>query len=318
MGDWKYTKEIIVTGASGFVGINLTKYICNEAIGTVSRLDLRQGVPDAIPVATNAIIHLAGKAHDSLDPADPDVYFKVNTELTIRLFDKYIRSKADDFIYFSSVKAVADDVDDILVENTVPNPKTPYGKSKLKAEEYILSQELPPGKRVIIFRPCMIHGPGNKGNLNLLFNIVRKGIPYPLAAFDNKRSFLSMFNLLFVIGHILRGTYMPSGIYNLADDVPLSTAEVVRIMGEACNVKTRLLKVSPRFVKIVARSGDILHLPMDSRRLKKLTESYVVSNEKILAALGIESFPISSRDGLFETVRSLRNDFSPLHWTGVL
>src|SRR5690606_40901886 len=63
---------------------------------------------------------------------------------------------------------------------------------KLMAEEYILSKPLPDNKRVYIIRPCMIHGPGNQGNLNLLYKVVEKGIPWPLAAFENKRSFLSI------------------------------------------------------------------------------------------------------------------------------
>ena len=82
----------------------------------------------------------------------------------------------------------------ILTEDTIPNPKTHYGISKLQAENYILDQKLPEGKRVYILRPCMIHGPGNKGNLNLLYTLVKKGFPWPLGAFENQRSFLSIDN----------------------------------------------------------------------------------------------------------------------------
>ena len=78
----------------------------------------------------------------------------------------------------SSVKAVADVVDGILTEDVIPNPKTVYGKAKLAAEVYILSKEIPENKRVYILRPCMIHGPNNKGNLNLLYSLVSKGIPW--------------------------------------------------------------------------------------------------------------------------------------------
>ena len=99
----------------------------------------------------------------------------------------------------SSVKAAADEINGELTEEIIPKPSTHYGKSKLLAEEYILSKVLPPGKRVYIIRPCMIHGPGNKGNLNLLYQLVRKNVPWPLASFDNKRSFCSIENLCFVI-----------------------------------------------------------------------------------------------------------------------
>ncbi len=85
-----------------------------------------------------------------------------------------MQSKAKKFIFFSTVKAVADSVEGILNEETTPNPKTAYGKSKLAAEQYINRQPIPDDKLVYILRPCMIHGPGNKGNLNLLYSIVKK------------------------------------------------------------------------------------------------------------------------------------------------
>ncbi|MGD4786433.1 NAD-dependent epimerase/dehydratase family protein, partial [Xanthomonas citri pv. citri] len=121
----------------------------------------------------DAIIHLAGKAHDTKNTSEESDYYQINTELTKVLFDKFLQSDIKDFIFFSSVKAAADTVEGVLTEEVEPNPKTPYGDSKIKAEQYLLSQELPSGKRVIIIRPCMIHGKGNKGNLNLLYKVVR-------------------------------------------------------------------------------------------------------------------------------------------------
>src|SRR5690606_9961467 len=105
--------------------------------------------------------------------------------------------------YFSSVKAVADTVEGVLQEDVVGKPLTPYGKSKLEAEQYLLSQVLPEGKRAFIIRPCMIHGPGNKGNLNLLYKVVEKDVPWPLAAFRNQRSFLSIDNLCFLLERMI-------------------------------------------------------------------------------------------------------------------
>src|SRR5690606_9902944 len=109
-------------------------------------------------------------------------YFKVNRDLTVALFDQFLQSDIRDFFYFSSVKAVADTVEGPLTEDSVANPLTPYGKSKREAEKYLLAQELPIGKRLFIIRPCMIHGPGNKGNLNLLYKVVEKGLSLTLAA----------------------------------------------------------------------------------------------------------------------------------------
>lgn len=195
-------------------------------------------------------------------------------------------------------------MDGILSELVLPTPGTPYGQSKLQAEQYLLSKELPAGKRVFIIRPCMIHGPGNKGNLNLLYNFVAKGIPYPLAAFDNKRSFLSIDNLCYTIKEILQHENIPGGVYNLADDEALSTNEVVTTIAQSLGKKPGLLNIPAGLLRLAARTGDILKLPINTERLKKLTESYVVDNSKIKKALGISSFPVKAREGLKKTIGS--------------
>jgi nucleoside-diphosphate-sugar epimerase len=205
----------------------------------------------------------------------------------------------------STVKAVADAVEGILDEGFKPNPITAYGKSKLMAEEYIL-QNLPHDKRVYILRPCMIHGLGNKGNLNLLYNLVSRGLPWPLGDFENKRSFLSIENLCFVIKELLDNTTIPSGIYNMADDEALSTNQLIILMNEAVGKKPRFLKISRKGISIIAKIGDLLYLPLNSEKLQKLTESYLVSNEKIKKALKIDKLPISASEGILKTIHSFK------------
>ena len=251
-----------------------------------------------------AVIHLAGKAHDVRGTSNADEYFAINTELTSRLFDLFLQSTARDFFFVSSVKAIADEVSDVLYETSEPAPQTPYGRSKLAAEQYISSRELPPGKRVFILRPSMIHGPGNKGNLNLLYKFVKSGIPYPLAAFQNKRSFLSVENLCFAVTALLQQPNIPGGAYQLADDDALPTTEVVQLIASAIHRKPRLWKFPPGLLEAAARAGDTLRLPLNTERLRKLTENYVVDNQKIKDALQIRHFPIDAREGLSKTIRS--------------
>ena len=294
--------RIIITGATGFVGINITDYLKSKALYLVEGLSLRK--PVGYLLKARAVIHLAGKAHDLKNAGDPGEYFDINTTLTKKLFELFLKSEVSDFIYFSSVKAVADEVEGILQEDVIPDPQTAYGKSKQQAEAYLMNQVIPEGKRVFILRPCMIHGPGNKGNLNLLYKLVKKGIPYPLAAFSNLRSFLSISNLNYIIERLISDPSIPGGIYNVADDIPLSTNEVINIIATAGGYKTKLWKIRPPLIKSLAGMGDLLRLPLNSERLKKLTESYVVSNEKIRKALGIEALPTSSRDGLVTTIKS--------------
>ena len=293
---------VVLTGASGFIGQNLVNAIQQKNPGSIVSLNLRQEPFEKLPAAT-ALIHLAGKAHDLKNAANPQAYMDVNYGLTKKLFDEFLKSDIKDFIYFSSVKAVADTVEGSLKENRVPDPKTPYGQSKLKAETYLLSKDIPEGKRLFILRPCMIHGPGNKGNLNLLYKVVKSGIPYPLGAFNNSRSFLSIDNLLFIIEQILRKPSVQGGVYNLADDKPLSTSEVIKIIGEASNRKAKIWNISPKVISLLAKIGDKTYFPLNSERLKKLTESYIVSNSKIKQALDIQEFPVSSRDGLLQTIK---------------
>ena len=160
-----------------------------------------------------------------------------------------------------------------------------------------------PGKSVYILRPCMIHGPGNKGNLNLLYSVVSRGIPWPLGAFDNLRTFTSVENICYAVSGLLTKD-IPSGIYNMGDDEPLSTNELIAIICEVLGRKPHIWKLSRGFMTGVARLGGVLHLPLNPDRLQKLTENYVSSNAKIKAALGISNMPVDARSGLRLTIAS--------------
>jgi nucleoside-diphosphate-sugar epimerase len=295
--------NIIITGATGFVGKNLSKFL-KEKGHHILPLSLRKAWE--LDQNAEAIIHLAGKAHDTQNTSAEIEYFEINTELTKKLFEEFLNTTAQDFIYFSSVKATADTVEGFLDENHISNPQTPYGKSKLEAEEFLLSQKLPENKRLFIIRPCMIHGPGNKGNLNLLYKFVQKGIPYPLAAFENKRSFLSIDNLNFLILEMLSNKNVGSGIYNFADDEVLSTNELVKLIANTSGKKEKLWKISSKLISATAKMGDVMKLPLNSERLKKLTENYWVSNQKIKNALGIAKLPVSASEGLEKTIKSFK------------
>ena len=232
-----------------FVGTNRI-----ETLGStyqILRGDAREDKP--LPEC-DTVIHLAGLAHDvkkSDGRWSKEDYFKVNTELTKKIYDRFLESKAKKFIFFSSIKALDND--------------TPYAKSKKAAEDYILSHtdiaddtekkrsrigELENNsqsvidntewssleKRVYILRPCMIHGKGNKGNLNLLVKWVKKGWPWPLAAFENKRSFASMDNVSFIVNELINRD-IPSGIYDICDDEAVSTNDLIELICDCMGKK---------------------------------------------------------------------------------
>ena len=314
--------NVLITGVHGFVGSNLVEYLKGEH--TIYGLDIVQpeknGVVktfsweemDELP-EVDAIIHLAGKAHDTKNQSAADVYFAVNTGLTQKIFDYFLATCAKKFIFFSTAKAAADRVDGVLTEDVVPAPVGPYGESKIKAEEYILSRfndedsstslGMTYGKSFYILRPCMIHGPGNKGNLNLLYNVVSKGIPWPLGAFDNRRTFTSVENICFAVNGLLTQE-IASGIYNMGDDEPLSTNELIEIICSVVGKKARIWRIPVGLMTFGAKVGGWMHLPLNSERLRKLTENYVSSNDKIKKALGVTQMPVSARDGLRRTLES--------------
>ena len=152
--------KIVVTGASGFIGKNLLERFHKEyQCFTFNRKNSFKIGDEEV------IIHLAGKAHDLKRIANPQEYYDSNTSLTKDVYNEFIRSEAQVLIIMSSVKAIIDSSEKVITEKTKENPKTDYGKSKLQADQYILSKPIPTGKRIYILRPCMIHGKGNKGNL---------------------------------------------------------------------------------------------------------------------------------------------------------
>lgn len=291
---------IFLTGSTGFVGRSI---IDSNQFGCISYFK-RGDILNFDKV--NAVLHLAGKAHDLKNTSTPDEYYQANTEFTKKIFDTFLSSDAKVFITLSSVKALADKVEGVLTEDFVANPITHYGKSKFLAEEYVLSKEISEGKRVYVLRPCMIHGPGNKGNLNLLFNLVSKGLPWPLGAFENKRSFCSIENLLFVLKELIENDNIPSGIYNIADDQPLSTNELIQMMAKSQGKKAKIWNISKSLISSFYKVGDTFNLPISSERLQKLTDSYVVSNAKLVKALG-KPLPVSSKDGLMTTFNSFNS-----------
>jgi nucleoside-diphosphate-sugar epimerase len=306
--------KILITGIHGFVGNHLVDYLKNKH--TLYGLDIvspfKQGVEktfgwsemDAIP-AVNVIIHLAGKAHDTKNQTDAKAYFDINTGLTQQIFDWFVLTNARKFIFLSSVKAAAEIVENnVLTEESIPAPKGPYGESKLAAEAFITAH-MPADKLVYILRPCMIHGSGNKGNLNLLYELQKKGLPWPLGAYKNSRSFCSVENLSFVVEQFI-SMEITSGIYQVADDEAMSTNELIKLIAFSQNKKPRIWKIPVIIINTIARLGDFLHLPVNSPQLKKLTESYLVSNLKLKHALGIDNMPVTAIEGLQNTFETFK------------
>jgi nucleoside-diphosphate-sugar epimerase len=140
-----------------------------------------------------------------------------------------------------------------------------------------------------------------------LYQVVKKGIPYPLGAFENRRSFTSVDNLSFVVGQLIEKD-VPSGIYNVGDDESLSTNELITLMAATMGKPNRIWKWNKSFIEVISRAGTMLHLPLNAERLTKLTENYVVSNDKLKKALGIIRMPVCAKDGFIKTIQSFEKE----------
>ena len=290
--------KILITGAYGFVGTNLCRYLTERGhqcdaldVPAAKRDDVPYrgfydwsdlgSSPSPLPFASyDAVVHLAGKAHDMRKVASEQDYFDINVGLTEKIFNASV-GKVPRFVYFSSSKASAEG--------------NAYGRSKLAAERFL-------DGRAIVLRPAMIHGPGNKGNLNLLWKIARHGFPWPLAAFENRRSFTSIGNVCAAVEALCaRGE---NGIYPIADDETLSTNRLIELIAEVCGRRAKLWRIPKGLMLAAARIGDALHLPLNTERIGKLTENSIVDNSALKTALGWREMPVRAEDGMRKTLET--------------
>lgn len=290
-------KNIFITGSSGFVGTNLLYFFQNKYFFNKYNRHTQN-----INIESEVFIHLAGKAHDLKNTSNYKEYYEVNTDFTIHIFERFLKSNASVFIYLSSVKAVADNINGCLTEESSPNPLTHYGKSKLIADKYILSKiDQHNNKRIYILRPAMIYGPNNKGNFNLLYNLIKNRIPWTLTSFENCRSFCYIENLLFVIDELITNSSIKSGIYNISDTETLSTNKIVDLIANSLSIRIIKLRINKKVIKFIAKIGDIFNLPINSEKLSKLTSNYIVSNKKILSSIE-KKLPYTATEGFISTL----------------
>ena len=295
----------VILGSSGFIGKHLLHVLPNPFGISVRNKRWKEELNS---IEADSVINLVGKAHDHGGSATEEEYDFVNLELTKEIFFAFINCSAKLLIHISSIASVEEFNSSLeLKEENECHPISFYGKSKRKAEEWLIKQELPTGKKLIVLRPPMVHGPGDKGNLGILFKFVSRRLPYPLSSFNNRRSFISIDNFTFFIENVIeKSENLKSVIYHISDDEAVSTNDIIFLMEKALSKSVVSLTLPQWVVKLVAKVGDFVPLPLNTKRLMKLTGSLIVSNKKLKEELHVKCLPLTALEGLEKTIKSLK------------
>lgn len=297
--------KILVTGISGFLGSALVKMF--QAFPNIELYGLSSSLSgfdykgvqriykyDELDTYDdfNVVIHLAGIAHDVSGNSTYENYYDVNVVLTKQIFDKYLNSKCEKFIFLSTSKVYGENVNFVNEQDELM-PKTDYAKTKIECEKYIKSKQN--DRSVYILRPAMIHGEGNKGNFNTLHKLLKFLGFNPFSRFNNLKSFLSLENFNFLIKAIVENKIQP-GVYNIADNKPLSLAMTTNLF---CDRK--FISVPKIVFKVIALICHFFKLRFFNINVyEKIFENFTISTEKLIKQ-GID-FPISSHLGLRKTI----------------
>lgn len=202
--------------------------------------EIRQALQGA-----QAVIHLAARVHVMTDhAADPLGEFRlVNTDWTERLARAAASQGVRRFVYLSSIKVNGEQNDRPFSELDPPNPQDPYGLSKWEAEQALARISAQTGMESVVVRSPLVYGPGVGGNFLQLLNIVRRGIPLPLALVQNRRSLLYLGNLVDALVTCVRHVRAAGQTYLVSDGEDLSTPDLIRRLGRAMGVAVRLWPV---------------------------------------------------------------------------
>lgn len=312
--------KTLITGASGFVGQALCAALTAQQYDVIAavRSDIHINGCKSLTVGhiddqtvwasslhgVDVVIHLAARVHIMNDTsADPLAEFrKVNVEGTLNLARQAANAGVKRFIFVSSVKVNGEltEAGKPFNENSVTDPQDAYGISKLEAEQGLLSIAQETGMEVVIIRPPLVYGAGVKANFASMMRAVRRGIPLPLGAIHNKRSFVYVGNLVSVIMCCIDHPAAANQVFMVSDGNDLSTTELLRCCAEALGVKARLLPLPQKLLEM----GAALLGKRDVAQ--RLCGSLQVDITKARTMLGWTP-PFSVADGLKATALSLFN-----------
>jgi nucleoside-diphosphate-sugar epimerase len=313
------SKLVLVTGGSGFVGKSLIKTLCMDQrykliastrhlsgsfpsdVSSVS-VGTLDGDTDWQPALKDVgvVVHLAARVHVMRESdADPLTAFrKVNVDGTLNLARQAAVAGVKRFVFISSIKVNGEGTPfgKPYTADDVPAPIDPYGVSKHEAEQGLLALAADTGMEVVIIRPVLVYGPGVKANMLSMMRWLYRGVPLPLGAIDNRRSLVSIENLVDLIVVCLDHPAAANQIFLVSDGEDVSTTGLLRRMGASLGRPVRLLPVHPgllRCLAVLSGKGAIS---------QRLLGSLQVDIEKNYRLLGW-SPPVTLNQALLSTAR---------------
>ncbi|NCR11481.1 MAG: NAD-dependent epimerase/dehydratase family protein [Microcystis aeruginosa SX13-11] len=322
-------KTILVTGATGFIGRHLLPVLHQQGWQTTAavRDDFRQ--PLSIPIKAiqvgeiddmtdwqeallgiDTVIHLAGRSHILHETiSNPEAAFiKVNTKGTINLVKQSLKAGVKHFIFVSSIHAMAAESDNILNENSPCHPDSPYGGSKLQAEQALINLAKDSNMTWTIFRPTLVYGPGNPGNMERLMKLIKRGLPLPFGAIKNRRSFVFVGNLVAAIITCLDHPNAANKIFLISDNQAVSTPQLIRLIAQQIQQPCRLLPVPTTLLRFLGYLGDRVesitgkNLPFNTYNIDRLLGSLAVDSRYIQKTLDWQP-PFTLEQGLAQTIQ---------------
>jgi nucleoside-diphosphate-sugar epimerase len=280
--------EVLLTGATGFIGGQLVKQLMQDtevslrlALRTAGEQfrDRRMTVYSPIDLSINAdwslmlqgcdvVIHTAARAHVMKETVkDPLSEFrKINTEATLNLAGQAAQQGVRRFIFISSIGVNGNRTarSQPFSADDLPNPSNPYAISKYEAEQGLLRLAKESSMEIVIIRPPLVYGVSAKGNFQRLIQWLKKGIPLPLGAINNKRSFVSIDNLLSLILTCIEHPAAANQIFLVSDGEDISTTVLLKKMSQLMNKPARLLPVPQSLLSLAAnllgRKDDLQRL----------------------------------------------------------
>ena len=274
---------ILLTGSTGFIGnYFVNHYQGRYNIQPFSFLNDKLNTIDWQGI--DIVIHLAALVHQ-MNGADKDEYERVNVTQTVELAKQAKNAGLGRFLFMSSVKVYGEETDIPYSETSDCNPEDDYGKSKLKAERKLLELE-DDTFSVSIIRTPVVYGYGVKANINNFVNLIKKSPILPFGSINNKRSMVYIGNLCHLVDEVI--LQKQHGIFLAADDEPLSTTELVRIIAKKLKKKVYLLKIP--FLEFLLKTIKPLFY-------KRLYQSLEIDNHFTKKKLNLSN-PYSAEKGI--------------------